>query len=156
MAHGDDELLNPLTGERIVFVTTAADSGGALLAMEATWPSGGQRAVEHSHPEIEERWEVLTGSASFLIDGVELTATSGEAVIAPAGTPHLAWNPAPLPAHIRIEMRPALEWERFVEELFALAADAHRQGLKAPERSRTLELLRSFPREIALARSASA
>jgi hypothetical protein len=32
-----DELFNPLTGERIVFRKTAAETGGVLLEMDDFW-----------------------------------------------------------------------------------------------------------------------
>jgi hypothetical protein len=55
--------------------------------------------------------------------------------VAPAGAPHLAWNPTDEPVRLRIEMRPALRWQELVERLFAGESPA--------------ALLREFPRELA-------
>jgi len=151
MARAGDELFNPLTGERIVFLKTAADTGGSLLEMDDFWTRPGHRAPEHVHPEIEERWQVLAGTAGFRVGGVERTAGPGETVVAPAGVAHLAWNAAPEPVHVRIQMRPALGWEHFVERLFALARAHGEPERGAPDPAEMLELLRQFPREIALA-----
>ena len=136
MARRGQTVENPATGERITFLTTAADSGGELLVMESVWTRPGHRAPEHVHPEMEERWEVRSGRAAFRVGGRELEAGPGQTVVAPPGTPHLAWNPTEGEVRLRIEMRPALRWEEVTERLFA--------G-ESPR-----ELLRAFPRELAL------
>jgi mannose-6-phosphate isomerase-like protein (cupin superfamily) len=137
MARAGQTIENPHTGERITFVRTAADTSGELLVMDDTWTRPGHRAPEHVHPEMEERWEVIEGRACFRIGGVASEAGPGDVVVAPAGTPHMAWNPSDAPVRLRIEMRPALRWEEFVERLFA--------GTTPPA-----ELLREFGRELAL------
>jgi mannose-6-phosphate isomerase-like protein (cupin superfamily) len=136
MARPGETVENAATGERITFVTTAADSGGELLAMDDVWTRPGHRAPEHVHPEMEERWTVTAGRAAFRIGGRELEAGPGQTVVAPPGTPHAAWNPTAGEVRLRIEMRPALRWEEFTERLFAGEPP--------------LELLREFSREVAL------
>jgi mannose-6-phosphate isomerase-like protein (cupin superfamily) len=106
---------NPRTGERILFELRTP----ARLVMHATWARSGRRAAAHMHPEMEERYEILTGRAAFRLDGVELAAGPGEVVVVPPGTPHLAWNPTAEPVELRITMEPALRWAEFVERLFA-------------------------------------
>lgn len=149
MAHAGDELVNPVSGERIVFRQTAADTDGRLLEMDDFWTRPGHRTVEHVHPEMQEHWEVIAGSVCFRIAGVERVAGPGEVVIAPVGVPHMAWSPNAAPAHLRIQMRPALRWERFIERLFALARDGHTDERGMPDLALMSELLREFPREIA-------
>ncbi|HEY4918040.1 MAG TPA: cupin domain-containing protein [Solirubrobacteraceae bacterium] len=150
MARAGDELVNPITCERIVFRKTAAETGGALLEMDDFWMRPGHRAPAHAHPGMRERWEVIAGMASFAIGGVEQRAGPGHVVVADPGVAHQAWNATAEPVHLRIEMCPALQWETFVERLFALAADAHSAGHQQPDPARLLELMREFPREIAL------
>jgi mannose-6-phosphate isomerase-like protein (cupin superfamily) len=151
MARAGDELVNPLTGERIAFRKTAAETAGRLLEMDDFWTRRGHRAFEHVHPQMQERWEILAGSAAFRIDGVERIARPGEVVVAPAGVPHLAWNPTDERVALRIQMSPALRWEAFIERLFALAAAEHAAQQVTPDLAPLLELLREFPQEIALA-----
>ena len=141
MARAGETVENPATGERITFVQTAADTAGELLVMDDVWTRPGHRAPRHVHPEMEERWEVVSGRAAFRIGDEELEAGPGEVVVAPPGTPHVAWNPTGGEVRLRIEMRPALRWEDFVVELFAAGDDAERLAA----------LLREFRREIALA-----
>src|SRR3954471_357553 len=135
MASAGDTVVNPRTGERVTFVKAAADTGGELLELHLVWPRPGRRAPAHVHPEMEERYEVLSGTAAFRIGGHEQTAGPGEVVTVPPGTTHLAWNPTGEPVHLKVEFRPALRWEEFVVRLFA--------GDPVPD------LMREFAREIA-------
>ena len=148
MAKSGDELFNSLTAERIVFRKTAEETDGALLEMDDYWEAPGHRAPEHIHPQMQERWEVIAGCARFRIDGVERSAGPGEVVIAPPGVRHMAWNPGTESVHLRIQMRPALRWETFVERLFALLSGP--MGSTAEAGEALLELMRGFPAEIAL------
>ena len=132
MARAGDTVENAATGERITFVSIDDE----LLVMDAVWPRPGHRAVEHVHPGREERWRVVAGQATCRIGAEEVEAGPGDAVVAPAGTPHLAWNAADGEVRLRIEMRPALRWAEFTERLF--------RG------DPPLELLREFSQEIAL------
>ena len=141
MARAGDELVNAITGERIVFRKTAADTEGRLLEMDDFWTQPGHRTLEHIHPEMQERWEVIGGAACFRIAGNEWIAGPGEVVIAPAGVPHMAWNLDDGPVHLRIQMRPALRWEQFVERLFALARDGHIDERGMPDPTLMVELL---------------
>jgi mannose-6-phosphate isomerase-like protein (cupin superfamily) len=106
---------NPRTGEQIEF--DASDP--TVLVMHSTWSRPGHRAVEHLHPAMEERFEVLAGRASFLVDGRPRDAEAGEVVIVPAGVRHLAWNPTEGAVRLRLEMRPPLRWAEFTRRLFA-------------------------------------
>lgn len=141
MARPGDTIENPLTGERVTFLRTTAETGGELLELELTWPRSGRRTPPHMHPEMEERWTVLEGAAAFLIgDGPERRAEVGETVVAPPGTVHVAWNPGPGPARVRAEFRPALGWEPFIEQLFAFAGRGDGAAMAA--------LAAAHPREI--------
>jgi quercetin dioxygenase-like cupin family protein len=136
MATAGETVVNAATGERVTFVRTSADTNGELLELELVWPRPGQRAPEHVHPEMEERYEVLSGTAAFRIAGVESTAGPGEVVSVPPGTRHLAWNPTREEVRLKVEFRPPLRWEEFVVRLFA-------------GNERVSDLMREFSREIA-------
>jgi quercetin dioxygenase-like cupin family protein len=106
---------NTRTGEQVEFEVRTPE----ILVMHSTWSRPGHRAVEHVHPEMEERFEILEGKAAFRIKGEERTASAGEVVVVSPGTPHLAWNPTDGPVRLRITMTPALRWVEFTERLFA-------------------------------------
>jgi quercetin dioxygenase-like cupin family protein len=139
------EIENAATGERIVFLRTAEETDGELLEMDDFWADVDHQTPEHIHPTMEERWEVIAGSVRFEIGGVKRTAGPGETVGALPGTPHSARNIGEEPAHLRIQMRPALRWQEFVERLFALAGNG--QGAPAPDS--LAALMGEFSQEIA-------
>src|SRR3954467_600483 len=108
MATAGQTVVNAATGECVTFVRTAAETGGELLELGLVWPRPGQRAPAHVHPEMEERYRVLEGTAAFRIGDEELTANRGEVVTVPPGTTHLAWNPTEGEVRLKVEFRPAL------------------------------------------------
>lgn len=137
MARAGQAVENAATGERVTFVRTAAETRGELLELELLWTRPGQRAPAHVHPEMEERYQVLSGTAAFRIGGEQdRTAGPGEVVTVPPGTTHLAWNPTDDEVRLKVEFRPALRWEEFVVRLFA--------GDES-----VADLMREFRREIA-------
>jgi quercetin dioxygenase-like cupin family protein len=143
MARSGDRIENPATGERVTFLRTAADTGGELLELELEWLRPGQRAPEHVHPQMEERYEVLSGTGAFRVGDDEQTAGPGDVVVVPPGTPHLGWNPTDKPVHLKVQFRPALRWEDFIERLFALMG-----APGGPLREQLAALMREFRREI--------
>ena len=112
---GDTFTLSPK--ERLTITTSAADSGGELLAMEAQYAPGGSPPPEHYHPAQEETFTGVRGTVTARVGGVERTISSGDRVTIPAGTKHAFWNPGTKPATIKWEVRPALGTERMFEEL---------------------------------------
>jgi quercetin dioxygenase-like cupin family protein len=124
MSSAPKEIVNRSTGERIVFLRTAEETEGELLEMDDFWAHADHQTPAHIHPEMEERWEVITGEVRFKVDEIAQMAAPGDTIIAPPGTPHSACSVGSEPAHLRIQMRPALRWQEFVERLFALASPA--------------------------------
>jgi quercetin dioxygenase-like cupin family protein len=131
MARAGDVLTNPVTGQTLRFLQTAADTGGALLEMESTWAPGGVEPPEHLHPRQAERFTVLEGTVRVRMDGTLRDLKPGDTLEVPANVPHGMWNPGDGPAAVRWEVRPALATERMFEALFGLAArgDVNARGV---------------------------
>ena len=118
MAHAGDVIeLTP--SERLVLVTTTADSDGELLAMEARYGPAGSPPPEHYHPRQEERFTGVAGTVTARVAGVERTIGPGDQLTIPAGVKHAFWNPGGEDAVVRWEVRPALRTERMFEDLAA-------------------------------------
>ena len=62
MAHAGQAIANPVTGERVVFRATAADTDGHLLSMDYHAPAQHLIGPLHIHPRQEERSEVVAGN----------------------------------------------------------------------------------------------
>jgi mannose-6-phosphate isomerase-like protein (cupin superfamily) len=132
MIHAGDTIENPVTGERIVFRKTSAETGGEAVVFECFVQPNGFVAAAHVHPSQEECFEVLGGSIAFRLDGREFTAGPGDRVLVPAGTAHQFWNEGSGEAHFVCEIRPALKFELLIETMFALAADGKTNGKGMP------------------------
>jgi mannose-6-phosphate isomerase-like protein (cupin superfamily) len=136
MIHAGDMLENPITGERLLFRKTSSDTGGEAVVLETFVKPDGFVAAAHVHPYQEERFEILVGSAGFMLGGKEFVAGPGEKLTVPTGTPHRFWNASEEEARFVCEVRPALQFEQLIETMFALASDGktNSRGLPNPLR----------------------
>jgi quercetin dioxygenase-like cupin family protein len=114
---------NPVNGERITWVETAADSDGALLSFDLALRPGAAVAAEHRHPRQEERFSVLAGEIGLSVAGEERVLGVGEEMAVAPGVAHRWWNVDAGESVVRVELRPALETEIFFETFFGLARD---------------------------------
>ena len=121
MARSGDVLVSPATGERLVFLRTAADGG--VLEYELEFVPRGFAARNHLHPLQEERHEVLEGSLGIVVDGRERHLQPGDVEVVPVGTPHRIFAIQDAPLKGRFTVTPALESERLLETLFGLGRD---------------------------------
>jgi len=148
MAYAGQMLENPVSGERIIFRKTSADTAGELLAFELFLAPDGHVPGAHVHPQQEERFEVVKGTVKFRKGFKTLVARAGDTVVVPPGSIHRFENAGEEPAHVLVEVRPALRMEQLLETATALAREGrtNRKGLPKP-----LELglfVREFEREV--------
>ena len=126
---------NPVTGERITFHKTSRDTGGEYVLIEAAVAPGGGVA-SHVHPYQTEEFEILSGSVEFRNGGDKRVASEGDSVTVEPGTIHRFENVGPDEARFTTKVSPALEFESFLETMFALAADGktNKKGMPNPVR----------------------
>jgi mannose-6-phosphate isomerase-like protein (cupin superfamily) len=134
MARPGDALENPLTGERLVFRRTNAESDGSLVAFDYFLPAGGSVPLAHVHPRQDERFEVVAGRAKIRVGRRILYASVGESAVVLRGTVHRLWNAGAEELQTFVEFRPALRTEEGFEQLFGLARDGRlgRRGFPHP------------------------
>ncbi len=126
MAKAGDEIVNPVTGHRIIFRKTTQDTDGALLQMDWIGRPGWKAGPVHVHSYQEETFEVLSGTLGSHVAGVERRHRPGdEVVVVPAGVKHTVWNEGDEEeVHALVEFRPAsLRSEIMLETVFGLAQD---------------------------------
>jgi quercetin dioxygenase-like cupin family protein len=131
-----DTIENPVTGEVVHFLRTAADTDGELVEIEVTVEPDGAVAAAHVHPYQSERFEILEGTLEFRYGRQKVTAGPGDVVTVEPGTRHSFRNAGDTVARFRCEVRPALQFERFLETMFGLAADGKtsKKGMPSPLR----------------------
>jgi quercetin dioxygenase-like cupin family protein len=149
MAHVGEILEQPLTGERLTFLETAATTGGDFLKISMEMAPGGSLPRPHAHPRAEERFEVATGRIEIKTDGKSRIADAGETVLVPRGAGHVWGNPFDDPATVVVELRPALRLETFFETYFGLASDGKfSTRTQLPSFLQTVVLFHEFRDEI--------
>lgn len=134
MAQAEGTIRNPVTGEKIVFRQTGADTDGRLLRFDMFVEPGGFVAAEHIHPSQTEHFTVKEGELRLRKQSEEQTYQAGEEATIPPGTPHVWWNSGDEELHVTVEIRPADRFDAFLTSLFALAQDGKTddQGMPNP------------------------
>ena len=118
MVQPGDVIENPVTGERIMFVRTSAETGGALAEMDLDLSPTAFLAAEHLHLRQEEKFDVVEGRIRLRCRGDESVHGAGESVVVPAGAPH-AWAPeGDKGARVRLTFTPGAGIEDFFDEFF--------------------------------------
>jgi quercetin dioxygenase-like cupin family protein len=129
-------LVNEITGETITFIETAAETGGAYTLIEVVLAPGGGVPMAHVHPNQSETFEVVDGHLAMKAGRDRLLARPGDVVTVAPGQVHTFWNDRAYPVTFRCTVAPALGFERFIETMFALAADGklNKRGMPSPLR----------------------
>lgn len=123
MARKGDMVEHPVTGERITFLETSAETNGEYATFELRVRPHGFVAAPHIHPHAVESFEIRSGTFTFLVDGEERQVRTGDGAIVPAGAPHAWWNSGDEEGMAIVEFRPGRKTEEFFESFFGLAQD---------------------------------
>lgn len=118
MVQPGDVIENPATGERITFLRTSAQTGGASAEFDLDLSPTAHLPAEHIHLRQEERFEVLSGQVLLKCRGEESVRGPGEIVTVAPGSPH-SWAPSGDDgARVRIVFTPGAGIEEFFDEFF--------------------------------------
>ena len=131
MFHAGDQIENPVTGERLVFHETAAETNGERVVFETIVQPGGFVAAAHVHPFQTERFEVLAGTLGMRRGKEKVELTAGEVVIVEPGTVHKFWNAGDGEVRFVCTVTPAVQFERLIATMYSLAAagKTNRKGM---------------------------
>lgn len=128
-------LVHPMFGTVLTFKHTGVETGGRLLEWETVYKA--YRGKEsgnnpHFHATFVEQYDVLEGTAAYLLNGKERQAHTGEHVAIPQGAVHRnLWNASAddLRLGTRLEMDPPnLHATQFVEDFFETLYGLAREG----------------------------
>lgn len=111
---------DPVLRQRLDFSRTTEPDGAEVLHVEI-WVDPGGGVTPHVHPAMDERFEVLAGTPSFLSGRRWQTAGPGETAVVPAGTRHAYRNRGEETAHMVCHARPPSTLQEFLEEAAALS-----------------------------------
>jgi quercetin dioxygenase-like cupin family protein len=149
MAFRGQVLVNPDSGERFVFHTTAGESRGALLEFDLVVEPHGRVPGGHVHPGQQESFEVREGLMRFRRGLRTMTAGPGDLVVVEPGTYHRFANAGDEPAIVRVRVTPALRMEELFETVAALAAEGRTLPSGLPRPLDLALFMREFEQEVA-------
>jgi mannose-6-phosphate isomerase-like protein (cupin superfamily) len=134
MIRAGDSIVNPVTGERLVFELTSHETDGAYTLFDTYVDPGGSVASAHVHPYQTEIFTVLEGRLAMKRGREKLELGPGDIAVVDPGVPHKFWNAGTQSLHFRAEVRPSLEFESLIETMFSLAAagKTNRKGMPNP------------------------
>jgi quercetin dioxygenase-like cupin family protein len=129
-------LVNPVTGERMTFLETAAENDGERVVIELRADPGGAIAAAHVHPSQWETFSVVSGTLGTKVAGRKAEFGPGQTLGVAPGVAHTWWNAGDDELVFRCEVRPALQFESLIETMFSLAADGktNKNGMPNPFR----------------------
>jgi mannose-6-phosphate isomerase-like protein (cupin superfamily) len=111
-----DIMVDPVRRQRYRFWRDGDD----LMAEVETDPGGD--VPLHAHPRLTERWKLVTGEVTFVIDGQPRRPRPGDEVVVEPGVPHSFANDGGAVAVLRVRVSPAGEMQEFLTEAARLAA----------------------------------
>ena len=138
---------NRVQGDRFVVREGGDDTGGERLMGDLYIRSGGAVAAKHVHAYTTERFEVLSGTVRFHVDGREELARPGQQVEVPPGVVHDWWNVGDDEAHVLVDIRPAQRFELMIQNLYGLANDGKTNARGVPRLLPLALFAREFRRE---------
>jgi quercetin dioxygenase-like cupin family protein len=120
MSRFGDLYENRVTGERVVVLRGDEDAGpGESGFGHLTVAPHGALAGEHIHPNISERFTVISGTLGANVGGVERRLEAGEEVTAAPGVPHDWWNAGEDFASVLVEVEGPDKQRRRFDAMFA-------------------------------------
>lgn len=120
MSSSSKTIENPKSGERITFRKVAEGTVEERFEGELLLAPHGYGPPEHVHPNIKEAFVVRSGTLSATVAGQARKLGPGEELVVTPGVPHRWWNDTGEPVDLSFVVQPALRWDRFLENVFAL------------------------------------
>ncbi|MEX1254526.1 MAG: cupin domain-containing protein [Dehalococcoidia bacterium] len=138
---------NPVSGERVLWLKTAADTDGELLEWEHTLRPGAHVPRDHIHAVQEERFQVIAGTARVRLGNELRDLNAGESIVIPRGTAHGLYNTTDAEARVRCELLPAKNTKAFFEITYALAREGKVDKMGVPSIIRLAVILSDLGEE---------
>lgn len=116
-------IVNPVTGERIVFrERREGGAAGDTLVFDVELRPGGIIAGPPHHHPFAEHFQVTSGRLAGWVAGRgPVSRITGEEMMIPAGVDHVVFNGALGWTRARVEASPIAEFDRLLESAFALS-----------------------------------
>ena len=116
---------NPIIGDRVTFVRTSAETGGAYSEIVVELSAGGGNEP-HYHTQFAESFSPIEGDLGVLVGTERRTIRPGETATVEPGIVHCFFNATDEMVTFKGEARPGHEGlERFAQIAYGLARDGN-------------------------------
>lgn len=132
MAHAGQTIYNPVTGENITFLQTAAETNGEHLVFDCRVEPGKPGLPAHVHTTQSEHFTILSGTLGVMVGGKKMTLQHGETAHLPARVKHQWWNAGDTDVVFRVEVTPARNLEAVLEANAGMAYAGRLNGKAMP------------------------
>lgn len=150
MAKKGQTIVNKITGEKVTWLETAADTNGEKLVFLFEVAPKGELPVTHFHPEQTETFEIKEGAIKINFNGEEKTLSAGENFTIPEGIPHRWWNDsATETVKLIATFQPALNTETFLEQFYGLGNEGKTKPDGTPDFLQLMAMVRKYQLYIA-------
>lgn len=123
-AHLARDIHNPVTGDRIRFLTSPLAGEGETLSFRCWLPGGAIGAPLHSHAAMTETFIVEAGVLEIDLGGGDVRQLRpGERIVLAPGTDHGFRNPSAGETRFLNISSPGIELEKFLRAIYGLAAE---------------------------------
>src|SRR3954471_21577626 len=110
-------------GVSVEFRRTTGQTDGELLEFDVVGRPRGFLTLPHLHPHQSERHEVIAGAMRITAHGSWRVLHPGDVWETPRNTPHRHVADGDEPGRVRVQIRPALRTEAWLERLHAMDRD---------------------------------
>lgn len=120
----DKTVTNPISGEKVTFICTAAETKGLKSVIEIELQPKGEGPPPHYHKAYSETFRILEGEVSLQIGEEFKTAKEGDSYTVNKSQIHAFRNESSLPARLEVTLIPGHEgFENAIAILFGLSRD---------------------------------
>jgi quercetin dioxygenase-like cupin family protein len=134
MAFPGKIIVHPFTGEKIEFLETGSSTDGKLLKMRISTPPGIGTPFSHYHLNQQEEFRIESGQLEFVVEKKKIELKEGDYLKIPVRQNHTYKNKSEQSAIKIVELKPAGNFEFFVENMVGLAEDGktNKNGIPNP------------------------
>lgn len=132
---------NPVIGDEVTFVHTAAETGGERTVMDFRLRPGGGNVL-HSHGSYAETFEVTEGTLMVQLGKDTVCLKAGDTITAPPDADHRFYATEDEPVRFTITMTPAhAGFETSLAIAYGLARDGEARAGGIPKSLRNISIL---------------
>ena len=117
------------TGDVIEILETSAMTNGEYVRSRILFANGGLRVPPHIHPQ-DEVFKILSGKLTYILDGEKHVADAGSTITLPRGVGHEHYSEGPEDAVTIQTLRPGLDFDYLLENLFGLGAEGNQSTIQ--------------------------